>query len=74
MQFSSDDVKLLVEVATPIFAAVWYLRGTLVKLDATLTSLGGRVKNVETDVQDLQDWRLRYVETHAAPPTVQRIR
>jgi hypothetical protein len=72
MQFTGDDLKILLEVMGPMLAGLWYLRGTLVKLDVTLTSLGGRVTKVETDVEDLQGWRLQYVENHAAHSALPR--
>jgi hypothetical protein len=61
--FTTEDVKVGLEVLGPIFGCVWYLRGTLVKLDATLTELGRRVRDTETDVER-HDTRLRFVETH----------
>lgn len=46
--FGPDDLKVFVEVATPIAAGVWYLRGVLVKIELTMTSLGERLVKVET--------------------------
>jgi len=66
MQFGGDDIKLFLEVVGPLLTGLWWLRGTLVALNETLKALGGRVTKVEKDVDELEKWRLRYVETHPA--------
>ena len=68
MGFSWDDIKVAAEVASPVLAGVWYIRGALVKITNSVEHLRDSLHGMKEDFKEVPD-RLTRVETRLSERT-----